>query len=574
MTTGSVFGPVLAAAIAALAASAPAAAQQRRPNVIILLTDDQGYGDLSCHGNPVLKTPNLDRLHAQSVRLTDFHSAPMCTPTRGQLLTGQDALRNGATSVTAGRTFIRPGIPTAAEIFAAAGRRTGIFGKWHLGDNYPHRPHDRGFAEAVYHQGWGFTSAPEFANTLFDGRYFHNGVEKRFAGHCTDFWFAQAIAWMKARKAAGEPFLCYLPTNAPHTPHVVDAKYSAPYQGRGPAAFFGMIAQIDENLGRLEAFLAESGLRDDTILIFMTDNGGTGGVKLYNAGMRAGKTTYYEGGHRVPCFIRWPAGRLRAPGDVDVPAQMQDVLPTLLELCGIAKPAGAAFDGTSLAGLLRGTQTTLPERMLVVQYGQIINKWDSCVIWNKWRLVKGGELYDLATDPGQKNDVAAAHPDVLAKMRAHYEKWWAGVEPKVNEFTAVSLGSDKQPLVPLTSADWESIYADNSNHIGQAVGGPRGGVWHVFVEADGDYEIALRRWPREVDLPLAGKAKAESKVIPAVGAKLAIAGGEHSARADAAGKEVVFRVKLPRGRTTMQAWFQDADGRDLSGAFFAYVRRL
>jgi hypothetical protein len=182
MTTGSVFGPVLAATIAALAAPAPAAAQQRRPNVIILLTDDQGYGDLSCHGNPVLKTPNLDRLHGQSVRLTDFHSAPMCTPTRGQLLTGQDALRNGATSVTAGRTFIRPGVSTAAEIFAAAGRRTGIFGKWHLGDNYPHRPHDRGFAEAVYHQGWGFTSAPEFANTLFDGRYFHNGIEKRFAG--------------------------------------------------------------------------------------------------------------------------------------------------------------------------------------------------------------------------------------------------------------------------------------------------------------------------------------------------------------------------------------------------------
>jgi arylsulfatase len=564
--------------VALFAAAGPAAAGQRRPNVIILLTDDQGYGDLSCHGNPVLKTPNLDRLHGQSVRFTDFHVAPMCTPTRGQLLTGQDALRNGATSVTAGRTFIRPGIPTAPEIFAAAGYRTGLFGKWHLGDNYPHRPIDRGFQESVYHLGWGFTAAPEFGNTLFDGRYFHNGVDKRFTGHCTDFWFDQAMRWMKERKEKNEPFFCYIPTNAPHAPHVVAKKYSDPYEGHGPAGFFGMIAQVDENVGRLEAFLRDNGLRDDTIFIYMTDNGGTSGVKLFNAGMRAGKTTYYDGGHRVPCFVRWPNGNLRPVGDVDVPAQNQDILPTLLELCGVPAPANAAFDGTSLAGLLRGTQTTPAERMLVVQYGQIIEKWDSCVIWNKWRLVKGKELYDLSADPAQKNDVSAAKPDVLAKMRAHYEKWWAGIEPKVNEFVATGIGSDRQPATAITSADWQGIYADNSNHVAQAVGGPRGGFWNVQVEHEGEYEIALRRWPRETGWGLAERAKAAfkapDKALPIAGAKLTAFGREHSGKADSAGQEVVIRVKLSAGRTQLHAWFQDSAGNDLSGVFFAYIRRL
>src|SRR5687768_5181308 len=186
------------------------AADSAKPNILVVLIDDAGLGDFGCEGHPFLKTPNIDRLHGQSIRLTDFHVAPMCTPTRGQLLTGLDAVRNGATSVTGGRSFIRPGIPAMPEFFAASGYRTGLFGKWHLGDHYPHRPMDRGFHEAVYHKGWGFTSAPEFANTLFDGRYFHNGVAKKYEGFCTDFWFDRAMKWMKQKKEKNEPFFCYL----------------------------------------------------------------------------------------------------------------------------------------------------------------------------------------------------------------------------------------------------------------------------------------------------------------------------------------------------------------------------
>ncbi len=545
-----------------------------RPNLLIVMTDDQGYGDFSCHGNPVLKTPNLDRLQSESVRFTDFHAAPMCTPTRGQLMTGLDAVRNGATSVTGGRSMMRPGLPTMPELFVAAGYRTGIFGKWHLGDNYPHRPMDRGFQAAVYHQGWGFTSSPEFANTLVDGRYFHLDEERKFRGHCTDFWFEQAMAWMKGRHERGQPFLCYLATNAPHAPHTVAEKYSQPYQGKGPAAFFGMIAQIDENRGRLETFLRDSGLRDNTIVIFLTDNGGTAGVRTFNAGLRAGKTTYYDGGHRVPCWVRWPAGNLGKPRDIDVPAQVQDLLPTLLALGGVPKPDNASFDGTSLAGLLRGTDDKLPERMLVVQYSRAkLAKWECAVIWNQWRLVNGKELYDIRADRAQDRDLADKQPDVVAKMRGHYEKWWAELEPRIGDFVPTILGSEKQPLVALTSSDWQDVYCDNAGHVRQAAGGPRGSVWHVQVERPGTYEFALRRWPREIDLALGEQSGPMSQAFQIRGAKVAIAGKEASAKTTPSEKEVSLRVQLPAGKTTLQGWFLDAEGKDVCGAFYAYVRR-
>ncbi len=538
--------------LAPIVASCLLAVGAPKPNVLIVLTDDQGMGDFSCFGNPVLKTPNLDKLHAESIRFTDFHSAPMCTPTRGQLLTGVDAVRNGATSVTGGRSFLRPGIPTMPELFARAGYGTGIFGKWHLGDHYPHRPMDKGFQEAVYHLG---------------------------PGYCTDFWFDRAMAWMKERQVAGQRFICYLPLNAPHAPHVVPAKYSAAYPGKGPAEFFGMIANIDENVGRLETFLRESGLREDTILLFMTDNGGTAGVRTWNASLRAGKTTFYEGGHRVPCWLRWPSGNLGKPREIAEPAQMQDVLPTLLELCSVeAEPKTAmraAFDGISLAPLLRGSAEKLPDRMMVVQYSRAkLTKWECAVIWNHWRLVEGKELYDVQKDRSQTNDVAAARPDIVGKMREHYERWWAGLGAKPDQFVpCATLGAERQSVVSLTSSDWQDVYCDNAGHVRRAVGGPRGGPWLVDIAHSGNYEIALRRWPHETRLALGDASGAESTALPIAAGRIVIAGQELSAEAQPTDQEVVIQAKLPAGRTTFQAWFQDAQSNDLAGAYFAYVRR-
>jgi arylsulfatase len=560
-------------------------AAQQRPNVIIILTDDQGYGDLSCHGNPVVKTPNMDRIHNEGVRFTDFHSAPMCTPTRGQLLTGVDALRNKATSVTAGRAVVKRGLPMMPEIFKSNGYGTGVFGKWHVGDHYPYRPMDRGFERAVYHLGFGMSSAPEFDNDYFNGRYHDQGVVKRFQGYCTDFWFGEAIKWIGEQKSKDRPFLCYIPTNTPHGPQWVDEKYSAPYKKPGvPAAFFGMIANLDENIGKLEAYLRENGLRENTIVVFMTDNGATAGFNLYNSGMRGRKTTYFEGGHRVPCFIRWPKGGLRAGTDVAVPAQMQDVLPTLIDLCGLKTPKTARFDGTSLAGLAKGSAKSVADRMLVVQYGQIPKKWDACVLWNKWRLVNGTELYNLASDPAQKNDFSAQQPDVLAKMRAHYEKWWAGVVGGIDDFCPISIGAPQENPVVLCSADWQNVYADNPGHVSDAVGGPRGAPWAVYVERDGDYEIALSRWPPHMKLPLsAGRepqkmtagSLPQGKALPIAGARLAVAGIEQSVKTEEKAVSAVFRVSLKANtNTNLHAWFVDASGNDVAGAFYAVVRKL
>jgi arylsulfatase len=334
-----------------------------------------------------------------------------------------------------------------------------------------------------------------------------------------------------------------------------------------------MIANIDQNLGKLETFLKETGLRDNTMLIFMSDNGGTAGVNLYNAGMRGIKTQYYDGGHRVPCFVRWPAGNLRKPADIPGPTQIQDILPTIVDLCGIPRPKEATFDGVSLAGLLRGEEDKLPERMLVVQYGQTPKKADCCVLWNQWRLVKGTELYDIAADPGQKDDVAKKHADVVEKMQKHYDTWWAKIEPRLNEFVPTSIGADKQKVVALTSSDWQDIYCDNSNHIRQAAGGPQGGHWNILVESDGEYEIALRRWPRELDLPLDSKPDAQAKAFAIAAARLTTGGQEASAKVPAGAKEVVLRVKLTKGKTQLHAWFQDAKGADLCGAFYAWVQK-
>jgi arylsulfatase len=565
-----------------LAGSTGAAAPAAKPNVIVLLTDDNGYGDLSCHGNPVVKTPNFDRLHGQSVRLTDFHVAPMCTPTRGQLMTGLDALHSGASSVCAGRSFIRRGIPTMAEVFAASGYRTGHFGKWHLGDSYPNLPHQRGFQESVYFLGWGITSMADlWQNDCFDGRFRHNGALKQYKGYCTDVWFDLAMNWIKAGRDSGKPFFVYLPTNAAHGPHWVPAMYKKPYQGRGPAGFYGMIANLDENLGRLDAFLRDNGLTDNTILIYLNDNGGTAGVNVYNAGMRGRKTQYYEGGHRAACFVRWPAGKLRKPCDIDALTEVQDLLPTLIELCDLRAPRQAKFDGVSLAGALRGTADAPAGRRLVVQYGQRPVKWDCAVLWDKWRLVHGKELYDLKTDPGQKKDVAAGRPEVVGKMRDHYEKWWAGVAPTLDDFSPISVGSDRENPVTLSAADWANVYCDNMNNLRGGIN--RNGPWHLLVERDGTYEVELRRWPKEADAALAAGVPAfkavdgglpAGKALPVAKARLKLGALDETRPVAAGDKGVTFTLDLKAGtRTQMQSWLYDADGKELCGAYFAYLRR-
>jgi arylsulfatase len=570
--------------------SARAADEAKQPSVLIVLVDDAGYGDFSCHGNPVVKTPTIDRLHAESVRFTDFHVCPMCTPTRSQIMTGIDCLRNGAMNVSSGRTPLRRDVPTAADWFAANGYRTGHFGKWHLGDNYPYRPQDRGFQETIHCKSWGMASAADWWNNeCFDDHYWHADKAEKLAGYNTDGFFAAALKFMKESRAKKEPFFVYLPLTAVHAPHFVPEKYKEPLGGKrlnpNQVGFFGMILNIDENMEALDAFLKAEGLRDDTILIFMTDNGGTAGVPVFNAGMRGNKTTLYEGGHRVPCFVRWPGGKLRPAGDVGGVTECQDVLPTLCELCGLKKPKGEVpFDGTSLAGVLRDGKASAPDRTLVVQYSPLNNqrprKGDACVMWRRWRLVGDKELYDLGADPAQKENVIDKHADIVKRLREHYDAWWAGVEKRLDEFQPISLGAEAEPVTRLSCCDWQDVHCDETAAVrkGVAMNGP----WHMLVERDGDYEITLRRWPKEAGLAMTAASPAykgtlgqhpAGVALPVAKARLKVGEFDRTADVKQDDQGVTFVVPLKRGRDKMQTWLLDADGKELCGAYYAEVKR-
>ena len=548
--------------------------RRKRPNVVLVITDDQGYGDLACHGNPVIKTPNLDRLYAESVRLTDFHVDPTCSPTRSALMTGHYSTRTGVWHTIMGRSLLGKHEVTMADVFSANGYQTGIFGKWHLGDNYPFRPQDRGFKEVLVHRGGGVGQGPDYwGNDYFDDTYLHNGKPKKFTGYCTDVWFDGAIKFIETNK--NRPFFCYLTTNAPHGPYNVAEKYSKPYRDKGvpqnQARFYGMITNIDENMGRLMRQLRELGLQENTILIFMTDNGTSAG---YNAGMRGRKGSEYEGGHRVPFFIRWPGGKFHVGRDVTDLAAHIDVLPTLIQLCRLKKPNGLKFDGAGLAPLLSHNVRGWPNRTLVVHSQRIEHpqKWrKSAVMTNRWRLVNGKELYDVKADPSQKKNTADEHPETVEKLRKEYEKWWADLSEQFDKYCRIIIGSDKENPTRLMSHDWHSPNPPWSQ--GAVRGASKAnGFWAVEVERDGTYEFELRRWPTEVDKPITAAIN-NGKAIRATNARLKIADVDETKSIEAGAHEVTFRVQLKAGKTRLQTWFMD-DAGESRGAYYAYVKRL
>jgi arylsulfatase len=428
----------------------------RKPNIIFILTDDQGYGDLSCHGNPVLQTPNIDRLYKEGKRFTDFQVSPTCAPCRAALLTGRHEFRSGVTHTINERERLAPDAVTLAEVLRSAGYTTGIFGKWHLGDEPDHLPNKRGFDEMFIHGAGGIgQSYPGSCGDAPGNKYFnpailHNGKFEKTTGYCTDVFFAQAMKWIEEVKGK-KPFYAHIATNAPHAPLEVRPEDLARYAGKVTemtAKFFGMIANIDDNTGKLLAKLTEWGLERDTLVIFMNDNGGTVGVKLFNAGMRGAKVTPWQGGIRAASFWRWP-GTLTA-GDVDALACNIDFMPTLAELAGatLTDKARAQVEGRSLVPLLENPKAPWPERNLVTHVGRwergkaAESKYDGCAIRNnRWKLVsydpkglKAWQLFDLKTDPGEKDNVASAHPETVGELEAAYDAWWTSVQPQlVNE---------------------------------------------------------------------------------------------------------------------------------------------
>ena len=586
--------------LAAVLAAGSVAAADRRPNVVLIITDDQGYGDLSCHGNPVLKTPNLDRLHENSVRLTDYHVAPTCSPTRAALITGRWTNRTGVWHTSGGRSLLLESEVTMGQVFRDAGYATGMFGKWHMGDNYPFRPEDRGFTEVMRHGGGGVGQTPDFwNNSYFDGTYFHNSVPEPVKGYCTDVWFDYAQRFILAQKEAGRPFLALISTNAPHWPMHAPPEFAAPYEerlGTRVGHFFGMIANIDHNVGRLREFLEGAGLAENTIVIFTSDNGTGAGEKVFNAGMRGRKQSEYDGGHRVPLFVHWPAGGLVGGRDVEPITAHVDVLPTLLDLCGITPPKGLKFDGRSIRPVLEGRAAlsggSWPDRILVTDSQRVMDpiKWRrTAVMTSRWRLVNGSELYDIKQDPAQENDVARARPDVVARLSTFYEAWWAELKPTFDQVPAIFLGHPRENPVRLTSHDWiaKDTTPWNQSLVRRASerhSAP--GYWNVNVVGAGRYEIRLRRWPEEADaaidapLPPAPNVPGESpfraspgNAVAAVTASVRVGATTAETPVEPGTKAVTVRLTLPAGRARMSASFTTRDGNAV-GAFYADVRKL
>ncbi len=565
-----------------------------RPNVVFVITDDQGYGDLACHGNEVIRTPHLDALHAESRRLTQYHVGPTCAPTRAGLMTGRYCNATGVWHTIMGRSLLRAGEATMGDCFREAGYRTGIFGKWHLGDNYPFRPQDRGFDETFVHGGGGVGQTPDhWGNRYFDDTYLRDGRPEETEGYCTDTWFAAATAFIEAHAAAGRPFFCYLSTNAPHSPYLVPERYAEGYRATEPddrARFYGMITCIDENVGRLRRRLEQLGIAENTIFVFMTDNGTSGGCRLdergfvidgYNAGMRGIKGSPYDGGHRTPLWVHWPGGGLDTGRDVPRLTANIDMLPTLAELCGIDVPHAGELHGRSVAPLLRGEADDWPDRVLVTDSQRVDHpvKWrQSAVMTDRWRLVNGEELYDIQADPGQRADVAGDHPDVVADLREHYEHWWELVSVDFGDDPAIVLGSEHEAEARITGHDWHGEECPwNQGHVREGL--VCNGHWVVEAARAGTYAFELRRWPREEARGLAEGIDDEpvegwwsgGRAIPIRTARLRVGDVERTVDVEPGAESVTFRLDLPAGRTRLQTWLTDADGAEL-GSYFVYAR--
>lgn len=505
---------LLMTAIAALLACPAAGAELSRrgsPNVVLIMTDDQGYGDLGFHGNDKIDTPVLDRLAAESVRFDHFFVCPYCTPTRAALMTGRYPLRTGAAAVTRGLETVRSEEVTIAEVLRSAGYATGCFGKWHIGEHYPSHPNGQGFDE--------FFGMPQgHWDDYFDPKLEHNGRMVETQGFITDVITDYALRFIEEHRE--QPFFCYVPYNAPHTPHQVPDRYFNKYRGRGlgtrEAAIYGMIENIDENVGRLLAKLDEMKLADRTIVFFLSDNGPEGPEgSRYNAGMRGMKGTVYEGGMRVPLFVRWPG---HFPSNIVVKpiAAHVDLLPTIAQLCGVTDLNTLPLDGRSLVPLLTGEMSEWPDRMIFAR----TSGWRSVLSYNepvvrdlhtlgktvrtqRWRAVDEGDgwsLYDMPADPSQQQDVAGDHRDVVARLSAAYDRWLTDVTRVRIVRPPIPVGYTERPGVDLPAPeayftgkigwynqfgfahDWLTGWTDISDTI----------WWEVDVVAAGRYEVAIQ----------------------------------------------------------------------------------
>jgi arylsulfatase A-like enzyme len=493
---------------------------ETRPNVILIITDDQGYGDLGYTGNPHVKTPVLDRFASESIRFNEFYVSPVCAPTRSSLMTGRYSLRTGVRDTYNGGAIMAPGEITIAEMLKSAGYNTGIFGKWHLGDNYPSRPNDQGFDESLIHLSGGMGQVGDFT-TWFQGdsSYYnpvlwHNGKQKKYDGYCTDIFAEQAIGFIEKNQQS--PFFCYLSFNAPHTPLQVPDEYYQKYKNIDPSTGYGnghkfnrpmsdkdkedarkvyaMVSNIDDNLGKLFEKLEELNISQNTLVIFMTDNGPQ--QNRYVAGMRGLKSSVYRGGVRVPFYLRYPA-KYEGNTDIETTSAHIDILPTLAEICNVQLPADRIIDGKSLAPLLNGNNVDWVDRSLFFYWTRRYPE-----LYNNISLQKGNfklvgqtnynaeimefELYDIKTDPFEQKNLVSEKTEVAKQLKTELDKLYAEL---INSENIIN-----QPRIIIGNKNENPVFLNRND-----AGGERGiwsqeevyGKWLVSI-TEGVYNVRFK----------------------------------------------------------------------------------
>ncbi len=569
-------------------------AQAERPNVILILTDDLGIGDLGCHGNPWLKTPEIDAFYEKSVRLTNFHVSPLCTPTRAAIMTGKQPINNGAWATYKGRDALSPNAITMADIFRQNGYKTGLFGKWHLGDNYPSRPTDLGFDVAIHHLAGGVGELSDYwGNSYFDDVYYVNNQPKQFEGYCTDVWFNETMKFIQQNKNA--PFFIYLPTNAPHDPLIVAEKYAAPYkpfEGKDiiDANLYGMIANIDENFGKLYHYLEKESLIENTILIFMSDNGTRFGYSRdgkfgYNKGFEGIKGDKKDGGHRVPFFIQWPNGNIKGGIDSNALAEHVDLLPTLINLCELDNLQQNELDGKDVSKILKGEDNYLDDKIGFVHNNQ---DWrppsavdGSCIMKGEWRLINGVQLYNVEKDPKQEHNVFETYPEVVSELFKENATFVnkAKLNPEYSKLPVNTIGNTAQNEIKLTIQ--HAIGEDGGIwKCEQVASGKRNknNMYAIHVERKGAYKISCQRWPKECQGTILGvpsqnpKNRFQYRTISPQKVRISIANQILEKTIGEKDNAIEFTVHLDKGDALLTADF--IEGGEKYGVYYTYITFL
>jgi arylsulfatase A-like enzyme len=563
---------ILALALATLASVNMLAAEDR-PNVILIMTDDQGSGDFGATGNKAIETPNIDAMAKRGASMTTFYVSPVCSPTRACLLTGRYNYRTRCIDTYVGRSMMDPDETTVAEVLAAAGYATGIFGKWHLGDCYPMRAIDQGFQEALVHRGGGLAqpSEPRENNRRYTNPVlFHNGQQVQTTGYCADVYFDAALKFIEQSHASGKNFFAYVATNTPHDPFDdVPPELLRHYQTKTEqlaalildklppeqmakqvdalARIAAMITNVDQNVGKLFAKLDQLGITDNTLVLFLVDNGPN--TRRYVGQRRGMKSEVHDGGVRSPLWLHWPA-RFAAGTQCDQLAAHIDVTPTILAACGVQAPAAVRFDGINLLPYLEGRNVAAPERTIVLQShrGDVPVRYHHFMIRDeRWKLLHASgfgreqfegeprfELYDMANDPLEANNLAATHPDIVARLKQAYDAWFDDVSSTRPDNYAppkIWIGTPHEHPTVLTRQDWrQGTWAPDSV-----------GYWELHVAAAGTYDVLLDFDP---------KAEPATAVLQVGDIKV-------QAPIEASATTWTFRnVQLPAGDARLGAWLE------------------